>query len=120
MASEKLFEGKIRAFLRMRSASWHVKYWGGGLHTTSGVPDILACVQGVFLAVEVKADHGRPSMLQLKQLESIHRSCGRAVLLYPKDFDGFKKWVSHGCAMDGWYQDNIRLQKTWMETLDEN
>lgn len=92
MAAEKIFENKVKAFLKQEGA-WFLKYWGGGEFTKSGVPDILACVNGVFLAIEVKSPIGRPSKLQLFTIEEIKKSGGVALVLYPKDFEKFKTLV---------------------------
>ena len=117
MASEKSFELKIRTFLSFQGA-WHIKYWGGGVCTVAGVPDILACIHGKFVGVEVKAKDGRPSMLQIKTLERIRQSSGAAVLLYPDEEDFFKEWVKSGCPPDSaWYRKNIDMQKKWEERL---
>lgn len=92
MAQEKNFENKVKNFLTEEGA-WFVKYWGGGEYTKAGVPDILACVNGLFLAVELKSPNGRPSVLQVVTLKKIREAYGIAVLLYPKDFTIFKNMV---------------------------
>ena len=58
-----------------------------------GTPDIIACVNGHFVAVEVKAEKGKPSELQLYHISQIHEAGGYGVILYPKDFENFKKDV---------------------------
>jgi hypothetical protein len=89
---EKNFENKVKGFLKNQDA-WFVKYWGGGEFTKSGVPDILACVNGYFIGIEVKAPTGRPSELQLDNLKKIDDAGGFGILLYPKDFEVFKELV---------------------------
>lgn len=85
MGSEKRYENKIKRLLKDLGA-YHVKYFGCSF-TQAGVPDILACLKGHFIAIEVKAGNGRPSPLQLHNLREIHRAGGLAILTYPKDFD---------------------------------
>lgn len=92
MASEKLFENKIKKFLKEQGA-WFVKYWGGGTFTKEGIPDILACVNGRFIAIEVKAPNGKPSELQKWNIEQINKAGGIGLILYPKDFAEFKKLI---------------------------
>ena len=92
MAAEKQFENEIKKFLYQQNC-WLLKYWGGGGYTKSGIPDLLICCNGRFVAVEVKAKTGEPSMLQLVTLKRITESCGVAVLLYPDDFDRFKDMI---------------------------
>ena len=91
MGSEKQFEAKIKKFLKDNDA-WFVKYFANG-YTKIGVPDILACVDGYFLGIEVKASNGKPSPLQIHNLRKIDDAGGFAVLLYPDQFDLFKDLV---------------------------
>ena len=74
---------------------YFVKYWGGGEFTKAGVPDILVCCKGRFIGVEVKSATGKPSPLQIYHLRRIYEAGGIAVLLYPKDFDMFKKLIQN-------------------------
>lgn len=92
MAQEKNFENKVKKFLK-DNGCWFVKYWGGGQFTKAGIPDILCCCNGIFVGIEVKADNGRPSELQLMNLKKIDEAGGYAVLLYPEDFGTFKELV---------------------------
>lgn len=92
MAAEKQFENKIKAYLKNKGA-WYIKYWGGGGFTKAGIPDILCCYKGKFIAIEVKAPNGKASELQLFNLKKIEEAGGKAFLLYPKDFEDFKKWM---------------------------
>lgn len=92
MAQEKNFENKIKKYLKDNGA-WLLKYWAGATYTKSGIPDILACVNGKFVAIEVKAPNGKPSELQLYNLREIEKAGGLAFLLYPKQWDDFKKFM---------------------------
>ena len=55
----------------------------------------MACVNGHFVAIEVKAASGKPSKLQLHNISEIEGSGGIAVLLYPDDFEHFKEMIQH-------------------------
>ena len=72
MGSEKIFESKIKKYLKENDI-WYIKVWGNSF-TTAGCPDILACCNGHFLAIEVKAENGKPSALQLHHIEKIKQS----------------------------------------------
>ena len=61
--------------------------------TKSGIPDILACVNGYFVGVEVKAQNGKPSALQLYNVRKIREAGGFALVLYPSGFEKFKKFI---------------------------
>lgn len=94
MAAEKQFENKVKTFLK-DNGCWLLKYWGGAAYTKSGIPDILVCCKGRFMAVEVKAPNGKPSDLQIYNLRQIDRAGGLAILLYPKEYDLFKRLVEN-------------------------
>jgi Holliday junction resolvase len=91
MAGEKNFENKIKKFLKDRGC-WYVKYFANR-NTRSGVPDILACVNGRFVAIEVKAENGKPTELQKWNVEQIKSSGGIAMILYPQDWERFAAMI---------------------------
>lgn len=91
MAQEKQFENKIKKYLSDNNI-WHVKYFANGF-TKSGIPDILACCNGRFLAIEVKAENGKASELQLHHIEKIKQSGGHAVIVKPSQFEELKKLI---------------------------
>lgn len=91
MAGEKNFENKIKKFLK-ENGCWFVKYFANR-NTRAGVPDLLACVNGYFVAIEVKAENGKPSELQLWNVEKIREAGGIAIVLYPDQFEDFKKFM---------------------------
>lgn len=88
MAAEKQFENKIKHYLKERGA-YCVKYHGN-YYSENGTPDILACVNGYFLAIEVKADNGKPTPLQLVKIEDIRKAGGFAYVAYPSGWERLK------------------------------
>jgi len=92
MAGEKNFENKIKKFLKDREC-WYVKYFANR-NTRAGVPDILACINGHFVAIEVKAENGKPTELQKWNVEQIKRSGGIALILYPADWERFVELIN--------------------------
>lgn len=91
IAAEKTFENKIKKFLEEQGC-WHVKYFANRM-TKVGIPDILACVNSRFVAIEVKAQNGKPSELQLYHIKKIREAGGIAFILYPSGWDQFKTLV---------------------------
>ena len=89
MEREKIFERRVRKYLDSIGA-WHIKVWGNAFQR-SGVPDIIGCIKGRFFALEIKAEKGHPSELQLYEIRKIKESGGYARVLYPKEFESFKK-----------------------------
>lgn len=92
MAGEKQFENKVKRFLKEQGV-YYLKYWAGAVYTKSGIPDLLICCEGVFIAVELKAKNGKPSDLQLFNLRKIERAGGFSFLLYPDKFESFKQFI---------------------------
>lgn len=104
MAAEKNFENRIKRYfhsigiypagyatneMQAPMIGWYTKIWGGGFQK-SGIPDIVCCVNGFMVAIEVKASNGRASELQKLNTKRINQSGGIAVILYPEGFDIFK------------------------------
>lgn len=107
MAEEKLFEGRLKNWLhsigvypagygedRMNvpMVGWYTKIWGGG-YQKSGIPDMICCIKGQFVSIEVKAQNGRPSELQKLNTHRIRDSGGYGVFLYPSGFAQFQEDV---------------------------
>lgn len=92
MAAEKVFENKIKKYLKDHGA-YFLKYWAGAQFTKSGVPDILACVNGYFVGIEVKAQNGKPSELQLYNIRQIRKAGGLAYVIYPSGWERFKEII---------------------------
>ena len=53
----------------------------------SGVPDIVCCVNGKFLAIECKAGKNKPTLLQVREIETIRRCGGVAVVANEENWD---------------------------------
>lgn len=69
--------------------TWYFKVWSGP-YSKSGIPDIIACVNGNFVALEVKAENGHASELQKRNVKLINECNGIAMIVYPKDFEKLK------------------------------
>lgn len=49
---------------------------------TSGIPDIIVCYKGHFLAIELKVGSNKPTALQRAQLQRIEQAGGDAIVAY--------------------------------------
>jgi hypothetical protein len=47
----------------------------------SGVPDIICCIAGKFVAIECKAGNNKPTALQEKEMADIRKQSGTAVVI---------------------------------------
>lgn len=96
MAAEKTFENQIKKFLDKLPNTWYFKVWSGP-YSKSGIPDIIACINGHFVALEVKADNGRASELQKRNIRVINECNGLGIIVYPKDFEKLKERLLELC-----------------------
>lgn len=79
---------RIKDFLKSKGI-FHVKYFANA-YTSVGIPDILACVKGHFVGIEVKTDIGKLSKMQEYQGEKICQSGGYWLCVRPSTFEDFK------------------------------
>lgn len=103
MAQEKNFENAIKRYLKEKGC-YRVKYFGCS-YSESGTPDILACVNGYFLAIEVKAPTGKASELQLTKIADIRKAGGFAYVAYPSGWQRLKDII------DGLLKDNFNREE---------
>lgn len=75
MINESQLTSQIKNYLKMKGA-YCEKIFGGGFQS-SGIPDILCCYKGLFIAIEVKSPtgKGRASDIQKLKVKTI-RQCG--------------------------------------------
>ena len=57
----------------------------GGMYGTAGIPDIIACIGGKFVAFEVKVAGGKPTKLQEAAIRKINEASGIAEVVYSVD-----------------------------------
>lgn len=77
---EKAVEKKIKNYLNSTGAYFE-KIHGGNIFQASGIPDILACVNGRFVAIEVKRESGgEASALQKLKIKQIKEAGGVAIV----------------------------------------
>lgn len=98
MGAEKQFENKVKKYLKDHGC-WYVKYWSGRSQngkkfTKDGIPDLLVCCNGHFMALELKAENGHPSKLQEWNIEQIRNAGGFAMVVYPDDFEMIKEVIN--------------------------
>jgi hypothetical protein len=88
--SEAAFTKKVKSFLDNLPLTWYYKVFGGGMQK-AGIPDIIACVNGHFVALELKSDIGRASELQKRNVRLINKSNGIAMIVHPNQFQDLKE-----------------------------
>lgn len=82
-------EGKVKDKVVDTLKSEGVYYFFPATHGygRSGVPDIIACVNGNFLAIECKAGTNKPTALQVREIETIRKSGGVAVVANEENWE---------------------------------
>lgn len=82
---EKKVKQAVESVLKSEEVYYFFPATGG--YGRSGVPDIVACVNGLFFAIECKANGGKPTALQVRELEAIRRHNGVAVVVDEHNLD---------------------------------
>lgn len=131
MAAEKSFEEKLKAWLESEGiyplgtaqqdmttppCGYWEKRWGGGKYIKSGMPDMHIVVNNLSIEVELKAPNGRPSELQIQKLNQIDDAGCVAVVLFPKDFEKFKRmilWIKENVWFDPDLVTYSGLERGW-------
>jgi len=85
---EKKVKDKVKKILAEFGAYYFMPATGG--FGKSGVPDIVACYKGKFLGIECKANGGKPTALQDKNLMEIIGVGGFSILVDEGGIDMFK------------------------------
>lgn len=68
----------------------------GSAYSSRGVPDILMCVRGIFIAVELKIEPNKPTKLQEHTIERIRNAKGLALVITNlDDFVGLVDYALH-------------------------
>jgi len=75
---ERDIQKKIVKFLVSKGA--YVVKQHGSMYTRAGIPDLLICHKGRFLAIEVKRAEGILTDLQKYHLEQIKKASGQAIV----------------------------------------
>ena len=109
MAAEKQFEERVKRYLKsigvyplgtppdkmtVTPCGYYEKRWGGGTFTKSGLPDLHIVVNGMSVDVELKAQNGRPSELQIFVIKQIRSAGSFAFVLYPSGYLDFVRFMT--------------------------
>lgn len=82
---ESYFQKKIMKYLEgLKSSGEDIFFWKeqAGPYQRKGIPDIIVCLKGNFIALEVKRPYiGRPSPLQNETIGKIKAAGGKAALV---------------------------------------
>lgn len=79
MTPEAKVKKKVVEVLKRYNVYYFFPATGG--YGKSGVPDIICCYKGRFIAVECKSGNNEPTALQWKNLTAIHDARGVALVI---------------------------------------
>lgn len=82
---EKAVKAKVKAILESEGAYFFMPPANG--YGRAGIPDIICCVAGHFLAIECKAGGNKPTALQERELSDIRNAGGVAVVINETNWD---------------------------------
>ena len=85
MTPEKKVKAKVVEILKGFGAYYFYASTGG--YGASGVPDIICCYKGRFLAIECKAGKNKPTLLQEAEMEKIRTAQGVAMVINEDNID---------------------------------
>lgn len=75
---------KIRNYLKTVLECFFWKEHGGR-YGTAGIPDIIVCYRGRFVAFEAKVGRNKPTKLQVATIEAIRKAGGTAAVVFSVD-----------------------------------
>lgn len=113
LTAEKNFETKVKKYLESQEC-WFVKFFANRM-TRKGIPDVLACVNGFFVGIELKSTAGKPTDLQIYNRNKIRRCGGISIVLYPEQFEDFKLMIEDLKT----YPQHIDTIRTEQQTFDK-
>lgn len=90
-------ESKVKARIHaaLKAAGAYAVNYIGGQYANNGTPDILACVDCRFVAIEAKAGRGKPTALQIRALRQIEEAGGLALVINETNLDYLQECLSN-------------------------
>jgi len=64
-----------------------------GGYGSSGVPVIIFCYNGVFVAIECKVGHNKPTSLQEAQMQKIRQAGGYTIVINEENVSILESWL---------------------------
>ena len=82
-------EGKVKLRVKFLLTSVNAYYFSPVTYGygSSGIPDIVACINGRFVGIECKAGKGKTTALQEKNLNAITQAGGLSIVVNEKNVD---------------------------------
>jgi hypothetical protein len=94
LTPERKVKDKVKKVLKELGAYYAMPATGG--YGSSGVPDFLVCYRGRFFGLECKANGGKTTALQEKNLEDIRKNGGTALVINESNVDALRGFFIEG------------------------
>lgn len=99
---ETPLQERIQALIR-RKGGYVIKQHGDMI-SEPGIPDLLACYQGIFLGIEVKIGNNTPSPQQGIHCRNIWKAGGIAAIVWDTDsvdliLSAIDRWIEAECLV---------------------
>lgn len=91
-------EGKVKAFVKKKLDAmgiYHFSPMQNGMGR-AGIPDLICCYEGRFLAIECKAGNGKTTALQEREIQRIQEAKGLAFVINESNMHNLEellKWA---------------------------
>ena len=89
MTPEAKVKAKVKKIL-VELGAYYTMPMGTGF-SSSGAPDFIICIAGLFYGIECKANGGKPTALQLKHFDDIRKPGGIALVIDESNVDSLRK-----------------------------
>lgn len=89
MTPEAKVKAKVKKIL-VELGAYYTMPMGTGF-SSSGAPDFIICIAGLFYGIECKANGGKPTALQLKHFDDIRKAGGIALVIDESNVDSLRK-----------------------------
>lgn len=93
-------EGRVKARLKKQLNElgiYHFSPFQAGMGR-AGIPDVIGCYRGVFVAFECKAGSNKPTALQEREMQAIREAGGHAYVINEdnvNDLQEILKWIKN-------------------------
>jgi len=93
MTPEKKVKNKVVTVLQDAGAYYFYPVAGG--YGSAGIPDIIACYMGKFIAIECKAGKGKTTALQDRNIAQIKDAGGFAIVVNEENLIEVQEILDH-------------------------
>ena len=90
-------EGKVKAKVKKLLDSLGIYYFSPYMagFGRSGIPDIVCCVEGLFLGIECKAGSNKPTALQEREAERIKKAGGITLVVNENELPALERLLNN-------------------------